>query len=81
MTTDELATKLKGLINGWNRRFVPYQTWVDAWDIVEEMVVLDMERAIKASELLMGEYEKWVDLRKEGPDEVFATRVEQGVLL
>lgn len=81
MTTDELATQLKGLINGWNRRFVPYQTWVDAWDIVEEMVVLDMDRAIKAGELLMGEYEKWVDLRKEGPDHDFATRVEQGVLL
>lgn len=81
MNADELATQLKGLVNGWNRRHVPYQTWVEAWDVVEEMVVLDMDRATKAGELLMTEYDKWIELRKQGPDYEWANRVEQGRLV
>lgn len=81
MTADDLAIQLKKLINGWQKRYVPYTVWQQAWDIVEEMVVLDMARAVKAGELLMAEYDKWVAVWCEGPDWAWAQRTEQGRLL
>lgn len=81
MTADELATQLKNLIGKWQRTHIPYAVWVEAWDVVEEMVALDFPRAEKAGELLMAEYEKWIAKEKQGPDWEWAQRVEQGVLL
>lgn len=81
MTADDLAIQLKKLINGWQKRYVPYTVWQQAWDIVEEMVVLDMARAVKAGELLMAEYDKWIEKWQEGPDWEWAQRTEQGRLL
>jgi len=81
MTADELVAKLNSKLSQWKQTYIPYATWVEAWDLVEQLSDVDFDRANQSSDLLMAKYNKWLAIWREGPDHEFATRVNQGVLL